>query len=48
VIREVKVGVPKGLTLDLALDIVDCVGRLHLKGDSLPCQGLDEDLHSGI
>ena len=23
------------LVLDLALDVVDCVGRLHLKGDGL-------------
>jgi hypothetical protein len=27
--------VEDGLTLDLGLDIVDGVGRLHLKGDSL-------------
>ena len=30
--EEVVVGL---LTLDLGLDIVDGVGRLHLKGDSL-------------
>jgi hypothetical protein len=33
------------LTLDLGLDIVDSVGRLHLEGDSLPREGFDEDLH---
>jgi hypothetical protein len=32
-------------TLNLALDIVDGVGRLDLKGDSLTREGLDEDLH---
>ena len=32
-------------TLDLRLDIVNGVGRLHLKGDSLARKGLDEDLH---
>ena len=33
------------LVLDLGLDVVDGVGRLHLKGDSLAREGLDEDLH---
>lgn len=33
------------LVLDLSLDIVDGVGRLHLKGDRLPREGLDENLH---
>jgi hypothetical protein len=33
------------LTLDFGLDIVDGVRRLHLKGDSLAREGLDEDLH---
>lgn len=33
------------LTLNLRLDIVDSVRRLHLKGDSLAREGLDEDLH---
>lgn len=32
-------------TLDLGLDIVNGVGGLHLKGDSLTRKGLDEDLH---
>merc|ERR1719515_496758 len=34
------------LVLDLGLDVLDGVGGLHLKGDSLSSQGLDEDLHS--
>jgi hypothetical protein len=33
------------LVLDLGLNIIDSVGRLHLKGDSLAREGLDEDLH---
>jgi hypothetical protein len=33
------------LVLDLGLDIVDGVGRLHLKGDGLAREGLHEDLH---
>ena len=33
------------LVLDLALDILNGVGRLHLKGDRLSREGLDEDLH---
>ena len=33
------------LVLSLGLHIVDGVGRLHLKGDRLPREGLDEDLH---
>ena len=33
------------LVLNLGLDVVDGVGRLHLKGDSLAREGLDEDLH---
>ena len=31
--------------MDLALHIIDSIGRLHLKGDRLPREGLDEDLH---
>jgi len=34
------------LVLDLALDIVDRVGGLDLKGDRLSREGLDEDLHT--
>ena len=34
------------LVLNLALDIVDRVGRLNLEGDGLSSQGLDEDLHT--
>merc|ERR1719213_790082 len=33
------------LVLDLGLDGLDSVGTLHLKGDGLPRQSLDEDLH---
>jgi hypothetical protein len=32
--------------LDLGLDVVDGVRRLHLKGDSLAGQSLDKDLHA--
>ena len=32
------------LELDLGLDVVDGVAELHLKGDGLASQGLDEDL----
>jgi hypothetical protein len=35
-------------TLNLGLDIVDGVRRLHLEGDSLTREGLDEDLHDGL
>ena len=31
--------------MDLAFHIVDSIGRLDLKGDGLPREGLDEDLH---
>lgn len=33
------------LVLDLGLDIVDGVGRLHFKSDSLTGESLDENLH---
>lgn len=33
------------LVLNLGFDIVNGVGRLHLEGDGLPREGLDEDLH---
>jgi len=33
------------LVLDLGLDIVNGVRRLHLEGDGLPSQGLNKDLH---
>jgi len=33
------------LVLDLGLDIVDSVARLHLEGDGLAREGLDKDLH---
>ena len=35
------------LTLDLGLDIVDGVGRLHLKGDSLTRDCADVSLSAG-
>lgn len=31
--------------MDLGLDVIDGIGRLHLKGDRLPREGLDENLH---
>jgi hypothetical protein len=34
------------LVLDLGLDVVDGVGRLHLEGDSLAREGLDEAIIS--
>ena len=34
------------LVLDLLLDIVDSIGGLHLEGDGLSSQRLDEDLHA--
>jgi hypothetical protein len=34
--------------LDLGLHIVDGVGRLHLEGDSLAREGLDENLHGDL
>lgn len=33
------------LVLNLGLHVFDGVGRLHIKGDSLTGQSLDEDLH---
>ena len=33
------------LVLNLSLDVVDSVGRLHLKGDGLASEGLNKDLH---
>merc|ERR1712227_856503 len=34
------------LVLDLGLDVLDRVGRLHLEGDGLTGEGLDKGLHS--
>jgi len=34
------------LVLDLHLNIVNCVRRLHLQGDGLADEGLDKDLHT--
>ena len=36
------------LVLTLGLDVVDGIRRLHLKGDGLSSEGLDEDLHDGV
>ena len=33
------------LVLDLGLDVLNRVRGLNLKGDGLPGEGLDEDLH---
>ena len=38
----------EGDTLDFGLDIIDGVRRLHLEGDSLAREGLDENLHFGF
>jgi len=45
--QSLLVGGNAFLVLDLRLDIVDRVGGLDLKGDSLARKGLDEDLHDG-
>lgn len=34
------------LVLDLGFDVIDCIGGLHLEGDSFPGEGLDKDLHA--
>merc|ERR1712045_325227 len=34
------------LVLDLSLDILNGIARLNLQSDGLPCERLDEDLHS--
>lgn len=44
-VAKSSAGISIMLTLDLGLDIVNGVGGLHLKGDSLTREGLDEDLH---
>jgi len=36
------------LVLDLGLDIVDSVGRLHLKGDGLAGESFNKDLHDKL
>lgn len=33
------------LVLDFRLDIVDCIGRFDLEGNSLAGEGLNKDLH---
>jgi len=40
--QALLVGRDSLLVLDLALDIVDCVGGLDLEGDGLAREGLDE------
>ena len=44
--KTLLVGRDTFLVLNLSLDVVDRVGRLHLKGDRLTSQSLDEDLHT--
>merc|ERR1712203_173687 len=34
------------LVLDLSLDVLNGIAGLNLQGDGLPCESLDEDLHS--
>merc|ERR1712045_1073429 len=34
------------LVLDLGLDVLNAIGGLDLEGDSLPSEGLHEDLHT--
>ena len=34
------------LVLNFSFHVVNSVGALHLQGDGLPCEGLDEDLHA--
>lgn len=34
------------LVLDFRLHVINSVGRFHFKGDGLPSQGLDKDLHT--
>jgi hypothetical protein len=34
------------LVLNLRLDVVGRVGRLHLEGNGFTCEGFDEDLHT--
>merc|ERR1712020_62860 len=34
------------LVLDLSLDILNGIAGLNLQGDGLPCESLDEDLHT--
>jgi len=38
--------VSQNMYLNLGLDILNGIRGLHLKGDGLPGQGLDKDLHS--
>ena len=36
------------LVLDLGLDVINGIRRLHIQGGSLSSQGLDKDLHSSV
>ena len=45
--QALLVGRDSLLVLDLALDIVDCVGGLDLEGDGLAREGLDEAVEEG-
>merc|ERR1712010_251830 len=44
--QSLLIGGDSLLVLNLLLDLVDGVRRLHLKGDCLSSQGLDKNLHS--
>ncbi len=46
--QSLLIGRDSFLVLDLGLDVVDGVGRLHLKGDSLTREGLDEAVGSPV
>jgi hypothetical protein len=45
--RSAKANAPL-LVLDLGLDVVDGVGRLHLEGDRLTREGLDKNLEGSL
>uniref|UniRef100_A0A8D9FKS3 Uncharacterized protein n=1 Tax=Cacopsylla melanoneura TaxID=428564 RepID=A0A8D9FKS3_9HEMI len=46
--QSLLVGRDSLLVLDLSLDIFNSVTGLNLKGDGLPCQGFDKDLHDCV
>merc|ERR1711970_1322978 len=43
--QPLLIGRDSFLVLNLCLDVLDGVGRLHLESDGFPGEGLDEDLH---
>ena len=45
--KTLLIGGDSFLVLDLGLDVVDGVGRLHLEGDRLAGEGLHENLCAG-